>query len=133
MKGKYSKQRGPERLRPEDGTRILTIKFRAKEYAKLKCLSVDFETPIRNLVMDAIREVYGDTSQEELDRVYGRTVESMKPRQVDTVNVAPASWSFSADTHSQPMPAKPSTVPKADTKPVHEDADALLRKMLQGK
>jgi hypothetical protein len=132
MKGKYSKQRGPERLRPDDGSRILTIKFRTKEYAKLKCLSVDFDTPIRNLVMDAIREVYGETSQEEIDRVYGRKVEDLQPRKVDTVNVAPVSWSFTADTHSQPMPAKPSTIPKKEKAAPATDADAMLKKMLQG-
>lgn len=104
-------KRGPERLRPDDGSRIMSIKFRPKDYAKLRCLSLDQDKTIKSLILDAIRIAYGPTTDEEMNRIYGTGTPKVSRPVVETIHAAP-SWNFSADTMGQTQgPAKPSTIP----------------------
>lgn len=106
------KPRGPQRIRKDDGTRVVTIKFRPQEYAKLKCRSLDEDKPLRELVFDAIRHTYGDTTEEEMSRTFGAQPLKMDEKIVDRIAHC---WTFSADTvtgyAASSEPAKPSTIP----------------------
>lgn len=111
------RKRGPERLRPEDGSRVMSIKFRPKEYAKLKCLSLDTDKAIKALIFDAIRIAYGDTTEQEMNRIYG--IPDSKPKigpEATSVTLT-SSWTYTTDTlgHS-PRPAKSSTLPPTNQK-----------------
>lgn len=109
MESKLPRKRGPQRLRPEDGTFVTTIKFRPREYAKLKCLSIDTGKPVRELLMEAVLHTYGETTKEEMSRIYPEMSKpSTKPlivpknapsaaEPLDRPFVA-TTWSFSTDT-----------------------------------
>lgn len=114
------KRRGPKRLRPEDGSRVMSIKFRPKEYAKLKCVSLDTDKSIKSLIFDAVRIAYGETSDKEMNRIYGvPALKTSKPT-VDRIHEAVQSWTFSADTVTpvrQPESiTRPSVIPQISVK-----------------
>jgi hypothetical protein len=131
------KRRGPKRLRPEDGSRVMSIKFRPKEYAKLKCVSLDTDKTIKALIFDAVRIAYGETSDKEMNRIYG--VPAMKTSKpiVDKIQEAVQSWTFSADTVTpvrQPESiTRPSVIPQISVKETSmKETSDLLWDLLNG-
>jgi hypothetical protein len=115
------KRRGPKRLRPEDGSRVMSIKFRPKEYAKLKCVSLDTDKSIKALIFDAVKIAYGETSDAEMNRIYGVPALKVasKPT-VDRIQESVQTWTFSADTVTpirQPESiTRPSVIPQISVK-----------------
>lgn len=125
------KKRGPQRLRPEDGSRVMSIKFRPKEYAKLKCVSLDTDKTIKSLIYDAVKIAYGETTDKEMNRIYGVPALKAPPKVVEKIQNSVSLWTFSADTLS-PMRqsesiTKPSVIPKIETREstIDEAADML--------
>ena len=110
------KKRGPERLRPEDGSRVMSIKFRPKEYAKLKCVSLDTDKTIKALIFDAVRIAYGETSDKEMNRIYGVPALKASRPITERIQEAVQTWTFSADTVTpvrQPESiTRPSVIPQ---------------------
>lgn len=114
------KKRGPQRLRPEDGSRVMSIKFRPKEYAKLKSVSLDTDKSIKALIFDAIKIAYGETTDYEMHSIYGIPAMKIKKPMVEAIQTA-ATWTFTADTITPPAatgiktsPAKPSVIPQIE-------------------
>lgn len=125
------KKRGPQRLRPEDGSRVMSIKFRPKEYAKLKCVSLDTDRSIKSLIYDAVKIAYGDTTDKEMNRIYGiPAIQPVKPV-IEKIHQSVSTWTFSADTvapvRQTVSVAPPSVLPKVETREssIDEAADLL--------
>lgn len=125
------KRRGPKRLRPEDGSRVMSIKFRPKEYAKLKCVSLDTDRSIKALIFDAVRIAYGDTTDKEMNRIYGVPAMKASSPVVDKIHDAVQTWTFSADTvtpvRQQSSITRPSVIPQVEVKEtsIKETSDLL--------
>lgn len=125
------KKRGPQRLRPEDGSRVMSIKFRPKEYAKLKCVSLDTDRSIKSLIYDAVKIAYGETTDKEMNRIYGIPALKAPARVVEKIQNSVSTWTFSADTVTPPRQpesiTKPSVIPKVETREstIDEAADML--------
>lgn len=133
------KRRGPKRLRPEDGSRVMSIKFRPKEYAKLKCVSLDTDKTIKALIFDAVRIAYGETTDKEMNRIYGVPALKVASRPtVDQIHDAVQTWTFSADTVTPPRQpasiARPSVIPQIEVKETSmKETSDLLWSLLNGK
>ena len=132
------KRRGPKRLRPEDGSRVMSIKFRPKEYAKLKCVSLDTDKSIKALIFDAVKIAYGETSDAEMNRIYGVPALKVasKPT-VDRIQESVQTWTFSADTVTpirQPESiTRPSVIPQISVKETSmKETSDLLWSLLNG-
>ena len=132
------KRRGPKRLRPEDGSRVMSIKFRPKEYAKLKCVSLDTDKSIKALIFDAVKIAYGETSDAEMNRIYGVPALKVasKPT-VDRIQESVQTWTFSADTVTpirQPESiTRPSVIPQISVKETSmKETSDLLWDLLNG-
>lgn len=125
------KKRGPQRLRPEDGSRVMSIKFRPKEYAKLKCVSLDTDRSIKSLIYDAVKIAYGETTDKEMNRIYGVPALKAPSRVVEKIQNSVSTWTFSADTITplrQPESiTRPSVIPSVETREstIDEAADML--------
>lgn len=63
---KTATKRGPERSRDDDGTRILSVKFREPEYARIKRISVETGVPMKELLRRAAIQVYGEPTKEDV-------------------------------------------------------------------
>lgn len=127
------KKRGPKRLRPEDGSRVMSIKFRPKEYAKLKCVSLDTDKSIKALIFDAVRIAYGETTDKEMNRIYGIPAMKTSSPTVNRIHEAVQTWTFSADTVSpvrqQSSITRPSVIPQVEVKEasIKETSDLLWK------
>lgn len=131
------KRRGPQRIRPEDGSRVMSIKFRPKEYAKLKCVSLDTDKTIKSLIFDAVRIAYGETSDKEMNRIYGVPALKTSRPIVERIEEAVQSWTFSADTVTpvrQPESiTRPSVIPQISVKGTSlKETSDLLWSLLNG-
>jgi hypothetical protein len=99
----------------------MSIKFRPKEYAKLKCVSLDTDKSIKALIFDAVKIAYGETSDAEMNRIYGVPALKVasKPT-VDRIQESVQTWTFSADTVTpirQPESiTRPSVIPQISVK-----------------
>jgi hypothetical protein len=99
----------------------MSIKFRPKEYAKLKCVSLDTDKSIKALIFDAVKIAYGETSDAEMNRIYGIPALKVasKPT-VDRIQESVQAWTFSADTVTpirQPESiTRPSVIPQISVK-----------------
>lgn len=76
---KSKTKRGPERNRVDDGTRVLSIKFREPEYARLKNLSIETGTPMKELLRQACLKVYGEPTAEDVQVLRAAEAEAAKP------------------------------------------------------
>mgnify|MGYP000225702310 CR=1 FL=1 len=76
---KSKTKRGPERNRVDDGTRVLSIKFKEPEYARLKNLSVETGTPMKELLRQACLQVYGEPTAEDIKILRESEAEAAKP------------------------------------------------------
>lgn len=127
------KKRGPQRLRPEDGSRVMSIKFRPKEYAKLKSVSLDTDKSIKALIFDAIKIAYGETTDHEMNRIYGVPAMKINKPVVEAIHTA-VNWTFTADTISPPQatsPARPSVLPSIQAEvPSEKEVSDMLWEML---
>lgn len=132
------KRRGPKRLRPEDGSRVMSIKFRPKEYAKLKCVSLDTDKSIKALVFDAVRIAYGETTDKEMNRIYGVPALKVASKpMVDKIHEAVQTWTFSADTvtpvRKPESITRPSVIPQVSVKETTmKETSDLLWELLSG-
>lgn len=108
---KAAGKRGPGRLREDDGTRILSVKFREPEYARLKRISLETRVPMKELLRRAVIQVYGEPREHD-------AVVIKRNLPAPEVQVIPYVYTSDTRCSVQEPPAKPK---KAERNTVAEE------------